>query len=295
MVFQRRSNLFWTTLLAAVVLSACGLIGTPAAPTPFPDAAYTAAAQTIIAQLTQNSPPATNTPPPTATTAAEATQAPTETPVVETTATLAATDTPAATETPAPAESPEATESLDWRLVFEDDFSDDTGWFTDRGDDFGFEYAQGGYRIYVEILNATIWTIRERAASDVRLEVDAVRTSGAEDGYYGLVCRHQDEEESYYGLVISSDGSYGIGKSEDGEFEFLETGTAPDGVIESGEEPNRIRADCVGETLTLYANGQKLVEVQDDDFDSGFIGLVAGTRLSGGIEVLFDNYAVYEP
>jgi hypothetical protein len=286
-------------LLVFAALSACGLVGTPQAPTPFPDSAYTEAAQTIIAQFTETALAAPPTLQPTETPAPVTPVPPEETPTAEVTDTLQPTDTPeiedTPTGTPEPGTTPISEATPPGRLVFEDDFSDERSWFTDRRDNFGFEYARGGYRIYVNILNATIWSIRERDFSDVRLEVDGQRTAGARDGYFGLVCRHQDDEESYYALVIAEDGTYGIGKSEDGEFEFIETGTAEPGVIRSGDDPNRVRADCIGDTLSLYANGQKLLEVQDDDFDSGFVGLVAGTRLTGEVTVLFDNFAIYEP
>lgn len=289
-----------TVLLLFASLSACGLVGTPRAPTPFPDTAYTAAAQTIIAQFTETAlaaPPTLATP--TETPAPPVTTPPAESPTVEATETPEPTEKPEVEATPTATAEPEATPVSEatppGRLVFEDDFSDESMWFTDRGENFGFEYARGGYRIYVNILNATIWSIRERDFADVRLEVDGQRTAGARDGYYGLVCRHQDDEESYYALVIAEDGTFGIGKSEEGEFEFLETGVAAPGVIRSGNGPNRVRADCLGDRLSLYANGQKLLEVRDDDFDSGYVGLAAGTRLSGAVTVLFDNFAIYEP
>jgi hypothetical protein len=44
---------------------------------------------------------------------------------------------------------------------------------------------------------------------------------------------HQDEA-NYYALVISPDGTYGIAKSEDGEFTFLEKGAAPANAIRGG-------------------------------------------------------------
>jgi hypothetical protein len=109
-----------------------------------------------------------------------------------------------------------------------------------------------------------------------------------------LVCRHQDED-NYYALVISPDGTFGIAKNEGGEFTFLQEGAAPGGVILGGDEVNRVRADCVGDSLTLYANGQRLAEVQDDDFTSGDVGLIAGTRAQEGLEALFDNFAILRP
>jgi hypothetical protein len=95
--------------------------------------------------------------------------------------------------------------------------------------------------------------------------------------------------------VISSNGDYGIAKMEEGEFEFIQEGTDQAGVIKPDDETNRVRADCIGETLTLYANGQRLLEVQDDDFENGNVGLVAGTRQQPGVQALFDNFAILRP
>ena len=276
----------WMTLVVVLALSGCNLLGTSPAPTPIPDAAYTAAAQTIIAQLTQIAPPETPTPPPTLVPSQTNTLLPTDTQTTTPTNTLTPTEPAIPTLTSTPTNIPE--------ILFEDDFSYDTGWYTDKGEDFSFEYAKGGYRISVDILNAPIWSIRERNYTDVRVEVDAAQISGAQDGYYGLVCRHTDSD-NYYALGIGSDGAFGIAKSQNGEFVILRTGTAVPGVIKSGEAANRVRADCVGETISLYANDQKLVEIQDNDFESGYIGVIAGTRLSGGVVVLFDNFAIYEP
>lgn len=45
----------------------------------------------------------------------------------------------------------------------------------------------------------------------------------------------------------------------------------------------------------LYANGQELADVQNTTFSSGMVGLFEGTRTKEGLEVLFDNFIVYEP
>jgi hypothetical protein len=118
--------------------------------------------------------------------------------------------------------------------------------------------------------------------SDVRLEVDAVQTSGPENGTFGLVCRHLSGDD-YYALVIGSDGYFGIGLVENGDkIRWLQEGSAPAGLIKPGEAANRIRADCVGNILSLYANGQKLAEVLDDTFAAGDTGLLAATRKESG-------------
>jgi hypothetical protein len=176
--------------------------------------------------------------------------------------------------------------------IFEDNFEGNTSWHTEQNDSFRFEYQDNGYAMRVDISNAPVWSVRGKEYDDVRLEVDAARIDGPNLGYFGLTCRHQDGE-NYYALLVSSDGSYGIAKVKNGEFEFLQEGSDQSGVIQGDEKVNRVRADCLGDTLTLFANGTKLLEVQDNDFDSGDVGLVVKTTLQEGLEVLFDNFAIY--
>jgi hypothetical protein len=189
---------------------------------------------------------------------------------------------------------PTATPNLG-NLVYSDDFSEESGWNTEANDSWSMGYANGGYQIVVDITNAPIWSVRNQEFSDVRLEVDAVQTAGPATGYYGLVCRHISGED-YYAFAIGGDGFFGIGLVENGEkLRWLQEGVAPAGIIQPGNAVNRIRADCVGDTLSLYTNGQKLAEVLDDTFAAGDTGLLTATRKESGVAVLFSNYAIYIP
>jgi hypothetical protein len=66
--------------------------------------------------------------------------------------------------------------------------------------------------------------------------------------------------------------------------------------IRRGKSTNNLRAECVGEDLTLYANGVRLIRVQDQAFTGGDVGLIAGTPASTqGTDILFDNFIVTVP
>jgi hypothetical protein len=83
---------------------------------------------------------------------------------------------------------------------------------------------------------------------------------------------------------------------EGGEYEFIETGTDSAGLMKPQGEVNIVRAECVGELLVLYANGQKLLEVEEDDFTSGAAGLLVGNKIEqAGIDVTYHHIAVYVP
>jgi len=272
-------------IVMALFFTSCQGQETPA---PADEAAYTQVAETVYAELTRNAPLATQellvtqdtiTPAPPAIVATSTVPLPSPTPVP--------TVTPLLTSTPSqPTPTP--------KLVFHDNFKYETGWGQQSGNDYGFGFYQGGYRIYVNILNAAIWSVKELTLDDVMVDLDASQLSGPLDGYYGAVCRFQNGS-NYYALVISSNNSYGIAKMKAGKFEFLQEGLAQAGVIQVGSVANQIHAECVGSTLTLYVNGQKLIEVQDSDFPTGSTGMVAGTRMKPGMVAFFDNIAVYQP
>jgi hypothetical protein len=282
-----RDGLFmmvWIICMAAV--GGCELARPSPPLTVEPGLVITQAAQTIIARLTIEATLATRTPTPTATATPTSTATPTATPTP--------TVTPTPTETPLLTDTPTPTATVPLSVSFRDDFSIDTGWFQINRGDYGFRLAHEGYLVFVNVLNTPIWSVRQRKFIDVSLEVDATRLSGADDNYFGLVCR-QVNGDNYYALVISPNGSYGIAKEKDSVFSFIQEGKAPSGVIKSDTEVNRIRADCMGKMLSLYANGVKLVEIEDSDFDSGWVGVIVGTRFSSGVEVLFDNFAARKP
>jgi hypothetical protein len=275
------------------VFGSCNLPGESTSVELSPGAVYTFAAQTIIAQVTQEalSSPASQVGEITAT--ASLVVEPLGT--VEVSPTLESTQIQEPTTTPTPTETP--TQTAIPNIILEDDFSNPNLWYTYAGDDYFFEYKDDAYRIYNNVLNAAYWSVRSMTYGDIRLEVDATRIAGPEDGYFGVLCRFQDDGKNYYALVIGDNGFFGILKMDHGEKEFLGSGVDEGGVIHRGQaQTNRIQGVCSGEHLILYANDQQLLEVLDSDFSSGDIGLVAGNRLSDiGIDVLFDNFTLVWP
>ncbi len=182
-------------------------------------------------------------------------------------------------------------------ILFQDDFSDpDSGWDRRQDSDGVTDYTgDGAYRIRVDTPNLEVWANPGRNFKDVRIEVDATKVAGPDDNDFGVLCRYVDTQNFYF-FLISSDGYFGIGKKVNDETqvigaENLESHTA----IRQGTTTNHIRADCVGNTLSLYANGTLLRTVSDDTFQEGDVGLMAGTYAEPGVEIFFDNFVVYKP
>lgn len=188
--------------------------------------------------------------------------------------------------------------TLETGVLLQDDFSNSgSGW--DRVDEAegSTDYQDGGYRLFVNETNYSVWANPNQGSyADVRIEVDARKIGGQDDNEFGIICRHADPE-NYYAAVISSDGFFGFWRRVDGAdlemigYDKFQTSEA----INLGTESNHIRLDCVGSTLTLYANSEMLGQASDSTIASGDVGLYAGTFEVAGTDILFDNFVVREP
>lgn len=181
------------------------------------------------------------------------------------------------------------------KLLYHDDFSDPTSGFPRyRGEGIS-DYEEGTYRILIEYQDYFSWGITHGSYGDVRIEVDLGFAGGGEVGEMGLVCRWQDEL-NFYLLTIRSDGQYSIMKKVNGIEEFIGIDSNQESsAINQGVNTNHLRADCIGDQLSLYANNQHLVTVNDLSFQFGDVGFIAGSFDQPNIDVFFDNFYVYQP
>ncbi|MGH2606539.1 MAG: hypothetical protein ACRDG5_08090 [Anaerolineales bacterium] len=179
-------------------------------------------------------------------------------------------------------------------VLFEDDFSDDgSGWDRVDESDRVTDYRNGSYVIRVNDTSSDAWANPGKSFTDVRVEVDATKADGDDNNNFGVICRSEGVDD-FYTLWISSDGFWAIVKIENGDLDFLADWETHD-AIRQGDATNHIRADCVGDELTLYANGTLLGSASDSAYSSGDVGLEAGTFDVPGTEIQFDNFVVYAP
>jgi len=181
--------------------------------------------------------------------------------------------------------------------LFSDDFNEASkGWGTmDRsGGEIYFDY--GGLVIKVNLADFMFWTVNGDDYSDTRIDVDAVLMNGPNNDNFGVICRYQDNQ-NFYGFLVTHDGYYGIFKmqdgsivlsSENGDLQYSES-------IRQGGVVNHITATCQGNDLQLLVNGDLLAEVADQAFSAGQVGLIAGAYDMPGVEILFDNFNVTQP
>ena len=181
-------------------------------------------------------------------------------------------------------------------LLFQDDFSDpSSGWLAGVDNSSTVGYIQGWFRFHINATSSTKVSVPGLHFTDIHLEVDATKIGGPDDNHYGVVCRYQDQGNFYF-YEISSDGYYDTGKFKDGQMVLIGmTQMQSSDLIRQGENTNRLRADCVGDTLTFYVNDNLIAILKDSDFKDGDVGLIAGTLGSPGADILFDNFVVRNP
>lgn len=182
--------------------------------------------------------------------------------------------------------------------LFSDDFSDPTtGWYSNGDPASPTYYDNGGYRVVMTQANGAVWAMPGRLFTDIRIEVTASKQGGDDDNFFGVMCRVQGttDSASFYVLMISSDGYFGIGKRVNGgALELVDQEKMLfSSKITRGDATNKITAICDGNRLSLYVNDELLVEVNDDDLANGQIGLMAGTFDVSGTNILFDDVKVF--
>jgi len=180
--------------------------------------------------------------------------------------------------------------------LFWDDFSDQSGNWPQESDSNGsMGYINSAYHISVKSTGYELWSFSGHAYVDARVEADATRLAGPVQNLFGLICRARDND-NYYFFVISSDGYYAIGKIKANQLTLIGQkmmSYSPD--ILTGNGPNHLRFDCVGQTLTGYVNGQAVAITNDADFPDGDAGLLAGSIDTAGVDISFDNFVVIKP
>jgi hypothetical protein len=180
-------------------------------------------------------------------------------------------------------------------LLFEDDFSDSaSGWDRRAVAEGVMDYNADGFRMVINGADTNFWSTTKRDLADIRIEVDEGKLGGPDENRVGLICRSADN--SYYFFMITHDGFYGIGLFKDKQTTLLgQSEMRTHAIINRGANVNHLRADCIGDTLTLYVNGEQVAQAQDSTLTHGDVGLLAGAFSQPGVDIIFDNFVAIQP
>mgnify|MGYP003595053202 CR=1 FL=1 len=112
--------------------------------------------------------------------------------------------------------------------------------------------------------------------SDAVISVTITVLSAQEptQSYCGVSFRAHTDKDNYR-LFIDGEGYYRLTRRVDNQSTALCDWTRHEALMPGLGEKNRIQILTRGPTITVFANGQKLMTVTDDTFKSGYIALQA--------------------
>src|SRR3989440_3359399 len=184
-------------------------------------------------------------------------------------------------------------------ILFQDDFSKPAnGWMAAKTDYAEFAYLEGEYRILLNKPDFNTYSLLPKQTFDsCSVEVDVRLAAGPSNGVFGILCRGESTQQTVqkaYMFAIRADGFYAILKRTSPTFWDAIAYGKESKAIKPGNAVNHLRADCVGGTLVLYVNGEKLLEKTDPDFKKGGVGLIVTSQpKSEPLDVRFDNFGVH--
>ncbi len=232
-----------------------------------------------------STPAPTNTPPPT------------DTPTQIPTATKPPTSTPAPTNTAVPTRTATPVpQPGDVLLTDTFERAADNDWGTWRDAASVSEVLGGVLSLQVREQSVFYFSYAAGRFADVDMTFTAALESGAASNtMIGGQCRVKDDS-NFYLFAISGTGNYTIAKYVEDDYVSLVDWTASN-AIHTGKSANTLRIICAGEVLQFWVNGVRLVTVQDDEFERGKVGLVAGTfdEAKPNSKVNFDDLTVVLP
>lgn len=185
-------------------------------------------------------------------------------------------------------------------LVFNDTFdSSDYDWYT--GPDTSelangtLSIRDGKYHWSYKALEGFIQTLvpDHPKRTDFYLSVEAQKTSGAEDGLYGVVVRKVDEDNFYF-FAISDKREVYIYLLYENEWQTIDVHNF-ESAIRPGEV-NTLGVLADGDYLAFFINGQYITDIDNAQLKSGYFGLGINLHAAGDtIEADFDNIKLFDP
>ncbi len=267
--------------------------------TALPNAAYTQAAETIIAQLTKpnastvtsTSAPAELTRAPTATLPAPSSTGDTLTPTISLTPSQTFTITLPPTPTLVPGDPRGEIGIPDWQA----DFTGETDWYLFDEPVASIQTEEG---ILVLTAKSTdifeIWSLSWPDLTNFYLEY-VITTGEACLGAdrYGMVVRAPDPDAGYL-FGISCDGSFGLRYWDGDEFTVIEDWTQSEHIQVGPYVTNRIGFRAEGERLGLYVNGYLVQETSDARRANGKFGAFIKAINTPGFQIRISEVVYWE-
>jgi hypothetical protein len=299
----------------ALLLGSCSLPARYAPTSPEQNLAYTAAAQTIVAQLTDIAnptiaSPTTRTTPGTAAPEASnespvetlpntSTPLPTKTPLPSDTPTITPTPSPSATPTPtsSPTQPPADPKARLGEPTWKDTFKNGSNWVLYNDNHVSMDVQDN--QLMMTALKADkydAWMLTNPPGNLTNFYLEVTVTPGECSGLdrYGLLARSTVAANQAYLFGFSCDGEYSLRIWNSVSYTMLVEWTASPFILKGADQTNRLGILIEGKKLSLYANGNLLTQLEDETFSHGAIGLFVGAVKTPRFTVAISEVAYWE-
>jgi hypothetical protein len=174
-------------------------------------------------------------------------------------------------------------------------FADGDTWGGPRS---GFDGASftlddaGNFRIG-NTTEAYAWALLDDDHTDTLIETRPRLTTDNPNNGYGIGCRMDDSGAGYY-FLVSRDGYHAILKATSQSLTNLTQWRFSNTIQTGVTARNTIEATCIGTTLMLTVNGERLASATDSTHTSGSSGLIVSGSVVGVTNVAFDGVAGWD-
>jgi hypothetical protein len=203
------------------------------------------------------------------------------------------------TETPTPFPTPVITPTADMqpkigKILFEDDFSSQTGWTLTQSQAGSVAYGNNELTIAIAETNAYLFSIRETPTfTDFYLEITVSPSLCKKLDEYGVLFRVSPAID-YYRLSLSCNGQIRVDRIIGGQASspqpWVLSGAVPPGAPSSSV----LGISAVGDEMQFFVDGKYQFTIQDPLLTSGGVGVFARSTNNQAVTVNFSDLVVYE-
>lgn len=167
----------------------------------------------------------------------------------------------------------------------------DSNWFTGTSGSATYAFTGGAYHITVSVSNTfnsdTLTTTYSNFAFEERMTI--VRGDSG-----GIVLRDDTTKNNFYYFFVQKGGYYELDLYQSNKF-VRTLGSGSNSPFKTGlGQSNVLAAVANGSALSLYINGQSVINTTDSTLTNGEVGVVSNNSTSSSTDVAFNNVKVWK-
>jgi hypothetical protein len=182
------------------------------------------------------------------------------------------------------------------QILFEDNFANpNSGWYRHRGDGVT-DYEDGVYHIFINESQQFSWSYAGQNFENEIINVEVAFGGGVDLAEIGIICR-METIDNFYFATIRTDGFFALFKMDEGKDTFLGMDSYQESdAINEGVATNSLSMVCDQNFIRFSVNGRDLIQVEDDSYSFGDVGLIGGTFADApDVHIYFDEFQVLAP